>query len=61
MSLVTSAATNRKLMAIPVPVPTLAKQKEFAALRRQIDSGRAFHACFPANATSSADKTFVRR
>ncbi len=61
MSLVTSAATNRKLIAIPVPVPPLTKQNEFAALRRQIQSVRTIYAGFAPNTTSSADKTFVRR
>ncbi len=38
----------KKLMAIPVPLPPLPKQKEFAALRRQIQTARALHAELPA-------------
>ena len=42
----TLSKTN--LMAIPVPVPPLPKQKEFTALRRQVQSARALHADLPA-------------
>jgi type I restriction enzyme S subunit len=38
----------KKLMAIPVPLPPLAKQQEFSALRRQILAARALHKDLPA-------------
>lgn len=37
----------KKLMAIPVPLPPLAKQQEFSALRRQILAARALHKDLP--------------
>src|ERR1019366_6930082 len=38
----------KKLMAIPVPLPPLAKQEEFSALRRRILAARALHKDLPA-------------
>jgi type I restriction enzyme M protein len=38
----------KKLIAIPVPLPPLAKQQEFSALRRQILAARALHKDLPA-------------
>lgn len=37
----------RKLMAIPVPLPPMSKQREFSALRRQVRSARTLHANLP--------------
>lgn len=38
----------KKLMAIPVPVPPLAKQEEFSEFRRRIEKARTLHKDLPA-------------